>query len=77
MVLPSNISDYFTKICSKEPKILVCPTQFSSDKTAPLRKRVTERRLSFASKGSVPVSSTNCSLTLTPSTSKTAAADAY
>ena len=64
--VPETIIIFF-KIIEKNPNI------FSDFATVCIV--VTERRLSFASKGSVPVSSTNCSLTLTPSTSKTAAAD--
>ena len=40
MVLSSNVSDYFTKNLLNKPTIHVCPTQFSTDISAPLRKRV-------------------------------------
>ena len=40
MVLPSNVSDYFTKNLLNKPTICVCPTYFSTDILAPLRKRV-------------------------------------
>ena len=43
MVLPFNVSDYFTTNLFEKPTICVCPRQFLTDKTAPLRKRVSNK----------------------------------